>query len=102
MHSESFLRTLMQETDPVCSFIAATSVDVIGIFLAGSPDISHNRTCPSPPPLMMRLKSEVVAMAVTPLLWASLIISMSLPDSGKNSLILPSSQAVSKGKKYSL
>ena len=55
--------------------------------------VAHFLTCPSPPPLMMCLQSEVKDKAVTPFVWASSIAYISLPDSGKNVLILPSSQA---------
>ena len=75
MHISSFLRTLMQDTEPLCSFIASTRLCDVAVTF-------HTRTWPSPPPLMIRLQSDVVAMAVTPLLWASLIMYISLPDSG--------------------
>ncbi len=90
MHSWSFMRTLMQDTEPLCSFMASTSLYCVS-------EIScHTRTCPSPPPLIIRLQSDVVAMAVTPLLWASLIIICSLPDCGRKILIFPSSHAENK------
>lgn len=50
-------------------------------------------TCPSPPPLMIFLQSLVPAMAVTPVLCALWMMSMSRPLSGANTRILPSFHA---------
>ena len=58
----------------------------------------ENSTSPSPPPLMILLQSLVVAMAVTPILWALLITYISRPVSGAKARILPSSHAGMKGK----
>lgn len=50
-------------------------------------------TCPSPPPLTMRLQSLVAAIAVTPRLWALLMTYISRPLSGMKARIFPSFQA---------
>lgn len=56
-----------------------------------------NNTSPSPPPLMILLQSLVVAMAVTPILWALLMTYINRPVSGAKARILPSSHAGVKG-----
>lgn len=60
--------------------------------------ISAFNTSPSPPPLMTLLQSLVVAMAVTPILWALLMTYISRPVSGAKARILPSFHAGMKGK----
>lgn len=55
-------------------------------------------TSPSPPPLMTLLQSLVVAMAVTPILWALLMTYINRPVSGAKARIFPSSHAGRKGK----
>lgn len=50
-------------------------------------------TCPDPPPLTILLQSLVPAIAVTPILCALSMVSMSRPLSGANTRILPSFHA---------
>lgn len=57
-------------------------------------------TCPFPPPLTILLQSLVPAIAVTPILCASLMMSISRPLSGANTRILPSFHARKEVKKH--
>lgn len=58
--------------------------------------IFHTRTCPSPPPLMIRWQSDMVAKAVTPIVCALLISYISFPLWGVKARILPSFQPMGK------
>ena len=72
-----------------CSFMVSNRLWVLFV-------IFHTRTCPSPPPLMIRWQSDMVAKAVTPIVCALLISYISFPLWGVKARILPSFQPMGK------
>lgn len=52
----------------------------------------HTRTCPSHPPLIILVPSDVTDKADTPLLWALSIANIKRPVIGVNPRIIPSFQ----------